>query len=781
MINFQGRLTDTLNNPLEGSHDLVFKIYNVAVAGSPLWSETQNGIVAVNGAFGAQIGGVTPIPAAVFGGASAYLEITVDGTTLSPRERLIAVPYAFNSQLLEGRDYTAFVSTSASQTIQGTKTFTAPLNINSAAGLATTSQPYINVSTNVVVSAAQFRFGNFSTAPSANALGKGAVYYNTSLDSLYVSNGANWVQLAAGGVSPWGESAGAVTLNTNSNKVGLGKAPVEKLDVAGNIKADNGIIAATGEFSGTGADALTVAGGIKAGGVNIIGADGRIPALGAAYIADLDGSALLNVSTAQFAAVAAATTTIAGSLAAEISSRAAADSLLAASTAPLANAGNWDSAYAWGDHASAGYATPAIIAAISESTSAIRANLESVIVSTGELAGGLAAETGSRAAADSALSAQLGTVAVDTAAIAGSLAVEISSRVIADDVLADRLNAVAVATDTLAGLVALKAVHAEVIAATTTLAGSLAAEISARAAADSGLAAQLNSLAASTAPLANAASWDTAYAWGNHAAAGYASLESVAAFGVSTGVIAGNLAAEISARAGADTLLAASTAALVNAANWNTAYSWGDHAAAGYVTLAAAAAFNVSTNTIQSSMNSVIASTGVIAADLAAEISDRGNADNALAGRLNAIAAATTTLAGQAALNSAEVIAATTTIAGNLQSEVSNRAAAVAGEAAARTAADDLIAAATDTLKGQIALKADDSSVAHLAGTETITGEKTFTAQQTFASDATFQGKVGVGVASPGAKFEVKDTITSGQKLAAFYEGNDMVFWIEKK
>ena len=299
MISFQGRLTDTLNNPLEGSHDLVFKIYSAAAGGSPLWSETQNGIQASNGTFAAQVGGVTPIPAAVFGGAAAYLEITVDGTTLSPREQLITVPYAFNSQLLEGKDFTAFVSTYTSQTIQGTKTFSGPLNINSSAGLATTNQPYLNISTNVVLSASQFRFGNFAAAPSATALGKGAVYYNTNADSLYVSNGSGWVQLAAGGVSPWGEGAGAVTLNSGTNKVGVGKAPAEKLDVAGNIKADYGVMAATAVFSGGGAEALTVVGGIKAGGVNIIGVDGKIPSLGAAYFADLDGSGLtgLNASS----------------------------------------------------------------------------------------------------------------------------------------------------------------------------------------------------------------------------------------------------------------------------------------------------------------------------------------------------------------------------------------------------------------------------------------------------------------------------------------------------
>ncbi|MFA6434209.1 MAG: hypothetical protein WCW52_05890, partial [Elusimicrobiales bacterium] len=189
----------------------------------------------------------------------------------------------------------------------GANTFTGTLTMNAATAFTTTNQPYLNISTNVVLSGSQLKFGNFSVAPPAGEIGKGAVYYNTANDSLYVSNGAGWIQLAAGGTSPWGEGAGAVTLNTNSNKVGIGKAPAEKLDVAGSIKADYAVIAATAVFSDTGANALVVAGGIKAGNVNIIGADGRIPALNTTYLANLDGSALTGITAAQVGALTAET------------------------------------------------------------------------------------------------------------------------------------------------------------------------------------------------------------------------------------------------------------------------------------------------------------------------------------------------------------------------------------------------------------------------------------------------------------------------------------------
>lgn len=142
MISFQGRLTDTLNNPLEGNHNLVFAVYNVPAGGTPLWTETQSPVPAVNGMLTAQLGGVTPIPPEVFSGADAYLEITVDGTVLSPREHLITVPYAFNARLLDGNGAAAFVSTAnVNQIIGGVKTFTGSIDMNGTGRILNLAPP----------------------------------------------------------------------------------------------------------------------------------------------------------------------------------------------------------------------------------------------------------------------------------------------------------------------------------------------------------------------------------------------------------------------------------------------------------------------------------------------------------------------------------------------------------------------------------------------------------------------------------------------------------------
>jgi hypothetical protein len=177
-------------------------------------------------------------------------------------------------------------------------TMTGTLVMNTPSAFNTTTENSIVFSTNVSVDG-QFRIGNFASAPDAAALGAGALY-SSPAGALFVSNGTTWNPLASGGASPWtGGGTGSVSLVAGTDKVGVGKAPVEKLDVAGTIKSDFGVNASTMVISDTGANALDVAGGIKAGGVNIIGTDGRIPAVSGTYFASLNGSNLTNISGTQ--------------------------------------------------------------------------------------------------------------------------------------------------------------------------------------------------------------------------------------------------------------------------------------------------------------------------------------------------------------------------------------------------------------------------------------------------------------------------------------------------
>jgi hypothetical protein len=104
-VNYQGRLTDNSpqQNPVNGTVDMTFSIYDTPSGGTQLWLEPAAGTVAVpvtNGIFNVILGshGV-PLPPSLFaGGTSRYLAITVNGETLTPRQQISSVAYAHQAE-----------------------------------------------------------------------------------------------------------------------------------------------------------------------------------------------------------------------------------------------------------------------------------------------------------------------------------------------------------------------------------------------------------------------------------------------------------------------------------------------------------------------------------------------------------------------------------------------------------------------------------------------------------------------------------------------------------
>lgn len=97
LINYQGQLTNSSGNPSNGTFTMVFRIFDVATAGTALYTETQT-VTVSGGIFNVLIGSVTPVPLNLFdSGTERYLEVTVNGTALTPRRRFGSVPYAFSS------------------------------------------------------------------------------------------------------------------------------------------------------------------------------------------------------------------------------------------------------------------------------------------------------------------------------------------------------------------------------------------------------------------------------------------------------------------------------------------------------------------------------------------------------------------------------------------------------------------------------------------------------------------------------------------------------------
>jgi hypothetical protein len=90
-ISYQGRLTDAGGNPLNGTYNLVFQLWDDATAGSQVGVNiVRNGVPVSNGLFTVDL----DVPQSAFNGQALWLRIQVGGQWLSPRQELLPVPYA---------------------------------------------------------------------------------------------------------------------------------------------------------------------------------------------------------------------------------------------------------------------------------------------------------------------------------------------------------------------------------------------------------------------------------------------------------------------------------------------------------------------------------------------------------------------------------------------------------------------------------------------------------------------------------------------------------------
>ena len=96
MINYQGMLTDDSGNPLNGTPDITFRIYNDPTGGTQKWTETHPGVSVTNGLFNVILGSVNPIDTLSFS-QDYWLEIQVDNDTMPERLRFTSVGYAYRA------------------------------------------------------------------------------------------------------------------------------------------------------------------------------------------------------------------------------------------------------------------------------------------------------------------------------------------------------------------------------------------------------------------------------------------------------------------------------------------------------------------------------------------------------------------------------------------------------------------------------------------------------------------------------------------------------------
>ncbi len=112
-ISFQGRLTDSLGNPITAPIDITYNFYTTSTGGSPITGSTRictaNGDV--DGVFSSLIGNDvgpscnTELPASIFTeNPTVYLGVKVGSelSEMSPRQQIANVGYAINSETLQG-------------------------------------------------------------------------------------------------------------------------------------------------------------------------------------------------------------------------------------------------------------------------------------------------------------------------------------------------------------------------------------------------------------------------------------------------------------------------------------------------------------------------------------------------------------------------------------------------------------------------------------------------------------------------------------------------------
>jgi hypothetical protein len=124
LFSHQGRLLDANGNPVaDGNYDFTYKIFQVASGGTAVHTETK--AVAVEGGLFTTSVGLSPAIDPTIFAQPTWLEITVEGQVLGPRQRLQGSPFAFtlvSGSVIQGgqpldRDFGGQVDTGAALTV----------------------------------------------------------------------------------------------------------------------------------------------------------------------------------------------------------------------------------------------------------------------------------------------------------------------------------------------------------------------------------------------------------------------------------------------------------------------------------------------------------------------------------------------------------------------------------------------------------------------------------------------------------------------------------------
>jgi len=113
-IDYQASIYDASGVPLDGSITITFSIWDQLYSGNMLWSEEQS-VYVRDGYITAELGLLHNFSANLFGSGNRYLQVNIQGEDLTPRKRLVSVPFSFysnNTKLLSGHSLENFYTKS---------------------------------------------------------------------------------------------------------------------------------------------------------------------------------------------------------------------------------------------------------------------------------------------------------------------------------------------------------------------------------------------------------------------------------------------------------------------------------------------------------------------------------------------------------------------------------------------------------------------------------------------------------------------------------------------
>jgi hypothetical protein len=135
-LNYQGYLREPDGSLTTGTYAITAKIYSAATGGSPLYTTTLPDVTVRDGLFNIVLGDNPALPASVFANAPLYIGMTMNsGAELIPRQRLHAVPWAFQASTLVNNATVQGLTSNGNVTVNGTTTMNGNATVNGDAAL----------------------------------------------------------------------------------------------------------------------------------------------------------------------------------------------------------------------------------------------------------------------------------------------------------------------------------------------------------------------------------------------------------------------------------------------------------------------------------------------------------------------------------------------------------------------------------------------------------------------------------------------------------------------